>query len=353
MSTDLTPRRRDLPDTVPPRGLGHRRRRRDRELREWTPPPRRSSRARRVVLVVAALGALALSVPVVLWARYRMEYVVSHNAQIKGPITHVGPQIPGVVTSVEVEVGQRARAGQVLARLEDRQLRANVMRAESHLNEARARANSADARISAAQSQYNEASARHQQQSALATSGAISQNDLLAAQTRLSTARAHESSAVADRQASGAELAAAEGELRLARAELDAAVVRAPADGWVVRRVAEPGTTVMLGQPIVDLWIGDQVWVEAWLEEDQLANVTVGSPARVTVRRFGDRVLSGVVESIAVSTDAELPAATVPQPRSTRMRATPVVCARIRLERAEGLFPGLSAVVGIKRAGSQ
>jgi multidrug resistance efflux pump len=359
----------------------------------------RSRRARRIaVLVVVSGAALAVLLPVALWARYRILYVVSRNAVVKGSITHIGAQLDGVVTSVEVEAGGPVRAGQVLARFEDHQLQANVQRAQSRLVkaereleneqlaidqerrrlasrvlEASARAAAAKAQVDAAESQADDARVRYELRQSLAEGGIITQEELRSAETTRRTAEAVGATAKADQRAAEAgrqlaqvesegltvrqqhievleaEVAAFRAELSLAQADLAAAVIRAPADGWVVRRIAEPGTSVVVGQPIVALWVGKDVWVEAWIDEDDLAQVAVGNTARVTVKPYPDRIFAGVVETVGVSTDVELPDAAVPQPRNTRMRTTPVVCVRIRLEESDGLFPGLSAVVGIRR----
>jgi HlyD family secretion protein len=126
----------------------------------------------------------------------------------------------------------------------------------------------------------------------------------------------------------------------------------APADGWVVRRIAEPGASVVVGQPLVALWMGPEVWVEAWINEEDLARVVAGNAARVTVKPYPRRVIPGEVETVGVSTDYEMPDAAVPQPRNTRLRVSPVVCVRIRLGQRQGLFPGLSAVVAIRKSGA-
>ncbi len=388
--------RTDVPRDLEPMRSGPRRGRR---FLAWVLGGGRSRRVRYAVGALLGCGAiLAVVVPIPLWVGYRLTHVVSRNALVKGYIAQVGAQLSGVVASVEVDAGQSVRAGQVLARFEDHQLQANVQRARSRLatasrgleverlaigqegrrlagvvTEASARSAAASAQVDAAQSQADDAKAWYEQRKSLAELGVIAQEELRSAETRRRTAAALASSAAADRSAALAaqqlaeveseglivrkrhivvlesEVAAFSAELALAEADLRAAVIRAPADGWVVRRIAEPGSSVVVGQPIVALWMGKEVWVEAWIEEDDLAKVAAGCAARVTVKPYPNRVFSGVVETVGVSTDYELPETAVPQPRTTRMRATPVVCVRVRLDRSDGLFPGLSAVVGIRK----
>ena len=356
---------------------------------------------RTLLAILGGTVALLVVVPIALWAHYRVTHVVSRNALVKGSIANVGAQLDGVVTSVEVETGQRVKAGQILARFEDHQLQATVQRAESRLSkasreleverlaieqerrrlsgrvtEASARADAARAQVEAARSQADDAGAKYELRKTLAKNGMIAQEELRGAESARRTAEALAATATADQAASKAarglavvesegltvrrrhlevleaEVAALRAELSLAQADLRAALIRAPADGWVVRRISEAGSSVVVGQPVVALWIGNDVWVEAWIDEDDLANVAAGNQARVTVKPYPHRVFTGVVETVGVSTDYELPDAAVPQPRNARMRAAPVVCVRVRLDRSEGLFPGLSAVVGIRKKAS-
>ena len=351
--------------------------------------------------LLAGVAILIVLIPIVMWMRFKLLYVESQNATVKGYITNVGAQLDGVVTSVEVDAGQPVRAGQVLARFEDHQLQASVQRARSQLDrasraleveqlaiaqerlrlgglekQANARTTAAGAQVEAARSEAEDARARFEQSKSLADAGAIPQDNLRVAETNLHTSEARELSAHADRNAAEAaeqlaaietrglsvrrrnlavleaDVAAYRAELALAEADLKAARIVAPADGWVVRRIAEPGASVTVGQPIVALWVGPEVWVEAWIDEEDLGRVAVGSPARITVKPYPRRVLEGQVETVGVSTDYELPDAAVPQPRNTRMRVSPVVCVRIRVAQPQGLFPGLSAVVAIRKAGS-
>jgi multidrug resistance efflux pump len=288
-----------------------------------------------------------------------------------------------------------------LARFEDHQLQATLRRAQSRLEKARrelevehlaieqeqrrlaslvseasARSAAATAQVEAARSQADDARLRHDLRQSMAQNGIITQEELRTAEATRRTSDALEATARADAKAARAaqqlaqvesdglavrrqhlvvleaEVAAYQAELALAQADLDAALIRAPADGWVVRRIAEPGASVVVGQPVVALWIGSEVWVEAWIAEDDLSSVAAGNPARVSLKPFPDRVFMGTVESVGMSTDYELPDGAVPEPRATRMRASPVVCVRIKLSETEGVFPGLSAVVGIRRSKS-
>ncbi|MEO5616600.1 MAG: efflux RND transporter periplasmic adaptor subunit [Candidatus Eisenbacteria bacterium] len=299
-------------------------------------------------LIALAIGGIAV-VPIKMWSGYSSAFVTSRNATVKGSITHVGSQIDGVLASVEVEAGQRVEPGQVLARFGDSQLQASILRYESRVREAKARSASAWTRIEAAQTQAIEARVRYEQRLPLAKSGAISRDEMRTAETRLQTAEAMERTSIADHDASGAEVSTAEAELALARANLGATVIRAPAEGRVLRRISEPGTSVVVGQPVIDLLIGSEVWVEAWIDQANLSKVAVGNDVKVTVTSAPGREFLGKVESIGVSTDYEMPEAAVPQSRRERMRMTPVVPVRVRLAEYEGLLPGLSATVAIQR----
>ncbi|HJQ98266.1 MAG TPA: hypothetical protein VJ826_08115, partial [Candidatus Polarisedimenticolaceae bacterium] len=83
------------------------------------------------------------------------------------------------------------------------------------------------------------------------------------------------------------------------------------------------------------------------------SKIAVGNDVKVTVNSFPGRTFRGKVESIGVSTDFELPETAVPQSRVQRMRMTPVVPVRVRLEEQDGLLPGLSAVVAIQKTGAE
>ena len=349
------------------------------------------------VLLVAAL--LAFLLPLSLWINYRSTHVVSRDAVVRSHIADVGARLDGVVRTVEVDAGDRVQAGQVVARLEDSAYAARVAQTRSQLEKAgreldverlaienerqrlasslkgvSAELSAARAAVQAADSRAEEALRQVELQKSLVSRGLVPAERARAAETELRTAQALAAEARADASAASAgedlarvasnglsvreqrisvlesEIATLQAKVAMAEANLEGTIIRAPDSGAVVRRIVQPGGSTSVGQPIISLWVGGDIWVEAWVDEDDLADVSVGSPATVTFKSYPDREFSGVVESLGVSTDVELPDTEVPQPRSERMRDAPLISVRIRLdEPAIDLFPGLSAVVGIRK----
>jgi multidrug resistance efflux pump len=249
-------------------------------------------------------------------------------------------------------------------------------RLQTQLDEAAANLAAAAAQAEAAASRADDARAFHEARQVLLPSGVVSgevvRDALAKSRTADALARAADAEYIAARSAARrarldstglairrqrvgvleSGVLRARARLAAAQADLDSALIRAPSDGAVVRRIAQPGGSIEVGTPIMSLWLGDSVWVEAWLDEDEIAGVKIGSPAKVTLQSFPGREFAGVVEKIGLTTDFEMPDSAVPQPRFARMRGAPVVGVGIRLEDPPAeMLPGLSAVVGIRKPG--
>lgn len=364
------------------------------------PEPAPAAPRRRAAWLIACAVLLLAAVCIGLWLHYQSGYVMSRNAMVRGQVAQIGARLSGVVTSIEADIGQRVSAGQVVARLEDRHIRADVQQAQAEvealkrelgvertaivheghqlqnrLREATAHFNAAAASLEAAQSRADDARATHEVRRTLLDTGFVSREAVRDTQSKAATADALVRAARAEREAATAaanrarldaaglairkqrigvleaNIMRAEARLAAAQANLDATLIRAPADGGVVRRIVEPGGSVEVGSPILSLWMGKEVWVEAWLNEDDIGSVKIGSPARVTLQSFPGQEFAGTVDKIGMATDYQMPASEVPQPRTVRMRGAPVVGVGIRLENPPPeLRPGLSAVVAIRKA---
>lgn len=350
-----------------------------------------------VVLIIMAMLATALWI----FSHHRTQNIVSRNAFVRMELTEVGARFDGRIAAVEAAPGTRVRAGQVIARLDDGHLRAQESEAIAHIaslerslaqetaaieqerltltvaqREARARADAARSDVQAAKIRIAETQEYTRIRHELFKSGMISSEALREANLRKQLAQeqlsgAQGNASAADEAVRNAELNiagiairrqrlgilaadinAAKAKLARVQADLDAAVIKAPTDGVIVRWLINTGGSVRVGLPIVQMVIGEDSWIEAWIDEDELDQVQVGGRAKVTLSSLPGKQFDGVIERIGATTDVEEVITTVPEPRVNRLRTAPIIAVIIRLSNPPpSLLPGLSAIVDINRHG--
>lgn len=221
----------------------------------------------------------------------------------------------GRIVAIEVDEGNAVKAGQVIARLDDRLPAARVAAAEAQLAQARARfafarrgprgedLAAARAEADAASAAADHRGAEQARSEALGKTGAVATSvvdaDLAAA--RVATAQAAAAKARYQSLAKGTRLEQVEeaaAAIQLAQAELDAAKValdqtllRAPSDGVILRRTAEVGAlvTTMTPMPVVTMADLRQLEIRAEIDEADVAAISVGQTAYATADAFGDR----------------------------------------------------------------
>jgi len=221
----------------------------------------------------------------------------------------IGPTFAGRVQQVSVDVGDRVSAGHVLGEmdpvdLDDRiaALEAAVKRAEAQVTVAEAQAGDAEARMT-----YAETQARRYEQLVEARTAsaelldakrqerAVAEASLASARANLDAVRHEQTRARFDRDA-----------LLTQRADLH---LIAPADGLVVSRKAEPGSTVVGGQPVVEVVDPGSLWVNARFDQLSATGLRAGLPAEIVLRSEGGRKLAGRVlrvEPLADSVTEEM-----------------------------------------------
>ncbi len=216
----------------------------------------------------------------------------------------IGPTAAGRVRRVLVDVGDRVKAGQLLAEMDAVDLDARVASAAA----AAARAQSA---VVTAQAQVRDALSRQ----ALATGEAHRYADL--------GKKNFVSSSVVDakvqlQQSADAQLAAAQSTQLSARqdvtrlqAEREGALRQrgnvllvAPVDGVVTARDAEPGSTVVAGQAVLKLIDPASVWITARFDQSRSAGLREGLPARITLRSSVNGAVSGKVVRLDPASDS-------------------------------------------------
>jgi len=88
-----------------------------------------------------------------------------------------------------------------------------------------------------------------------------------------------------------------------ARKKLGDTVLRAPVNGFISKRLCEPGQTVASGHPVFEIVGLDPVEVNAGIPETDIGNVSIGQTAQVTLPALGGKIFTGTVRVINVSAD--------------------------------------------------
>ena len=193
-------------------------------------------------------------------------------------LVSVGAQASGQIRTLKVKVGQKVRAGELIAEIDSTTQRNAVRSADAAL--ANIRAQRAAQRASLLQ-----AEAAWQRQQRMAVVEATSRADLDAARATRDAARAQ-------LQALDAQIAQSLTSLDNARANLGYTRIVAPIDGTVVAVVAKEGQTVNAVQSsptIVKLASLDTMTVEAEISEADVIHVRPGLPVSFTILGDPDR----------------------------------------------------------------
>jgi multidrug resistance efflux pump len=221
----------------------------------------------------------------------------------------------GRIAEILVDEGDAVRAGQVLARLDDRLAAAHVAAAEAGLTQARARyalarrgprtedvaAARADADAAAAAAAHRGAEQARSEHLGKVGALATTVVDADDAAARVATAQAAAATARYQSLARGtraeqideaaAAIALAQADLDAARVALDQTVLRAPSDGVILRRTGEVGAlvTLMAPAPVVSMADLGQLELRAEIDEADVAAITPGQAAYATADAWGDR----------------------------------------------------------------
>ncbi|HVP39729.1 MAG TPA: HlyD family secretion protein, partial [Candidatus Saccharimonadales bacterium] len=265
---------------------------------------RRPGAGRWVAMALLGIAALAGAGYGLRTIQFYAHHAETDNAQIEGHISPVLPRVSGFVTEVAVEDNQPVRPGQLLVRIDDRDLRSRLALADAAELNARAALEVARANVQVALTARTKALADLNRYAPLRRKGELSQQQFDAAQSAADAAVAQHEAALRQVAAAAAGVGQKKADLDYARLQLSYATLTAPAAGVVSRKSVEAGQLVQAGQPLMAVVQGPEVWVVANFKETQLRKMQVGQSATIDVDTYPGREFHGRVESIAAATGA-------------------------------------------------
>jgi len=195
------------------------------------------------------------------------------------------PRTGGRLVAVNVKLGDRVTRGQLLAKIEDQEIREQVKQAEaSHqVAEATIRQREADLKFADVN---------------LERSKSLFERQLLPRQS-LDDAEARSAAATAQLDLARAQYSQTQARLEELRINLDNTSITSPVNGFVGRRNVDPGAWASNAAPVVSVVDISSVRLVANVVEKDLRLVTVGDPARVQVDAFPGETFAGQIARVA------------------------------------------------------
>ena len=344
-----------------------------------TDVPARRVGKRHVLLGLGIAAGVAVAIWGVHWWTVGRFIESTDDAYVGADITAISPKVSGYITQVAVTDNQIVHAGDLLAKIDDRDYRAALQKAEGavaaqqallanldaneHLQ--RAVIDQAHAGIDAAQAESVRARDDQARYRDLSSRAAVSVESAQRADAVFKTARADTEKAQAafaaaqrqldvittQKQQARAALMQAEAERQLAQLNLGYTTLRAPVDGSIGNRRVRLGAFVEPGSPLLAVVPSRGLWIDANFKEDQLAHMKPGQPVTIRADVLPGREFHGRLGSLAPATGAQF---SVLPPENATGNFTKIVQrvpVRVLLDERDAtlgeLRPGLSVTADI------
>jgi len=202
----------------------------------------------------------------------------------------IGPTVAGRVKHLDIHVGDHVKAEQVLGEIDSVDLDKLIQAKNAAVRRTKAQLNESQAHKDYAQNQVVRYEKLFKVHSVSEELLATKKQELRIAQTGLIAAREELSRIGIEREA--------------LQAQRNNLYLIAPVDGLVVSRNVNPGTTVVAGQPVVELIDPNTLWANVRLDQIRSEGISDGLLAKITLRSQGGEFQAGRVLRVEPLADA-------------------------------------------------
>ena len=260
---------------------------------------------------------------------------LSNDGKTDYPVTNLKFNGNGIVEEILVQEGERVKKGDVLARLDEKNLENQVKQAEANYNSAVAKyqkliagpsdverqakqiaADNAVKNLRVQQASYDyKVSLLNNEDNTKISDGKSTEGDILAEELKLEGAKAQLENAKAqlallvpadsyDLTTASETVKQMEAALAIARNNLQDATLISPTDGMVLSNNGKEGELVTSSStstntPFIVLANGNEVAVDSYPIEDDIGKISVGQAAEVVFTSLPDKSYEGKVSSIS------------------------------------------------------
>ena len=221
------------------------------------------------------------------------------NGRLEATEVQIASKTPGRLAEVLVDEGDKVTKGQLLARMDTRTLEAQRNQAEAEVLRARENLSAAQANVQLRQSEQLLAQQELKRSQELIKHGFVSGQIVDQQQARLDTGVAAVAASKAQVSAVGATIGAAQAQVAMLTSEIDDASLRAPIDGVVQLRMAEPGEVLGAGGRVLLLIDPNDQYMNLYLPASVTGRLAVGDDARILLDALPDRPLPAKINFVA------------------------------------------------------
>lgn len=221
------------------------------------------------------------------------------NGRLEATEVQIASKTPGRLAEVLVDEGDKVNKGQLLARMDTRTLEAQRNQAEAEVLRARENLNAAQANVQLRQSELLLAQQELGRSQSLFKHGYVSAQIIDQLQSRIGTGNAAVTAARAQVSAVSAAIGAAHAQVAQLTSEIDDSQLRAPIDGVIQLRMAEPGEVLGAGGRVLLLIDPNDQYMNLYLSASVAGRLTVGDEARVLLDALPDKPLPAKISFVA------------------------------------------------------
>ncbi|MFV9474818.1 efflux RND transporter periplasmic adaptor subunit [Advenella sp. RU8] len=201
----------------------------------------------------------------------------------------IGPLVTGRLLNISVNTGDRVKAGQLLGEMDpvdlDERIRAQervLKRAGLQHTQAKVRFEHASVQLERYRKLFASRSTSEESMNLMEQEYRVSESGLAAAAEDITKAQADLNALLSQRAS-----------LRL----------MAPVDGMVIIRNADPGSTVVAGQAVLELINPADIWIDTRFDQSGSIGLAADLPASIVLRTRGKEVFQGKVARIEPKAD--------------------------------------------------
>lgn len=216
----------------------------------------------------------------------------------------IGPTVAGRVLRVDVNVGDTVRAGQILGEMDPVDLDSRLIAEAAAVSRAEAAVRSSEAQVQDVSARRTYAEAQSRRYEELLRERLVSQEQVEARRQEVQVAEANVAAALANLAASREELAMTRANRDGLRRQRTNLKLVAPVDGLVAAREADPGTTVVAGQAVIEVIDPTSLWINVRFDQLGTSKLRAGLPVRIALRSQSGREHAGKVLRVEPMADA-------------------------------------------------